>query len=90
MFRLAAMRGGADAGAFPLRCPGWSREVRCEAHPRGMAVQRREAWTEPGLQAVWHLYLRVDFVLVHTNETRTKHEYLTVATSCRDVSIHAN
>ena len=30
-------------GAFPPRRPGWSREARCEARPRGMVVPRSRA-----------------------------------------------
>jgi hypothetical protein len=30
-----------DARAFPPRHPGWSREARGDARPRGMAVQGR-------------------------------------------------
>ncbi len=44
------------AGAFPLRCPGWSREAHCEVRPRGMVVPHSRVRTEPGLQAVWRLY----------------------------------
>ena len=49
---LAQARSGA-AEAFPPRRPGWSREARSNARPRGMAVPLRKRWTEPGLQAVW-------------------------------------
>ena len=32
-------------GAFPPRSPGWSREARCKARPRGMVVPHsRETW----------------------------------------------
>ena len=53
----AGGRETVDAGAFPPCRPGWSREVRCETHRRGMvvAVLRKRCRTEPGLQAVWHL-----------------------------------
>ncbi len=49
-----------DARAFPPRHPGWSREARSDARPRGMAVQglREQFRTEPGLQTVWHSYRR--------------------------------
>jgi len=32
---------------------GWLLEARGNARPRRMVIQRRKAWTKPGLQAVW-------------------------------------
>jgi len=55
--------GGASAAArgVPPRCPGWSREARRKARPRGMVVPSAGfavgGRTEPGLQAVWHVFL---------------------------------
>lgn len=44
----------AQAGAFPPRPPGWPREARGDAGPRGMVVHGLRAKTEPGLQATRH------------------------------------
>jgi hypothetical protein len=52
--RSGAKSHAEDAGTFPSRRPGWSREARSDARPRGMVVPGRKVWTEPGLQAVWH------------------------------------
>ncbi len=56
--------GSWSAGTFPSRRPGWSREARSDARPRGMAVPCPfapcgRARTEPGLQAVWQRLSRV-------------------------------
>jgi len=50
-----------DAGAIPPCRPGWSREARSNARPRGMAVLPGNGRTEPGLQAVWQLPRRAHF-----------------------------
>src|ERR1700753_3885458 len=43
---------GTARNPFPDSRPGRSREVRSNAHPRGMAIYPRKRWTEPGLQAI--------------------------------------
>jgi hypothetical protein len=50
---MSRLKPAMIAGTFPSRRPGWSREAHREMRPRGMAVQPRKGWTEPGLQAVW-------------------------------------
>ncbi len=43
---------GMACDPFPDRRPGRSREAFGNERPRGMAIQPRKRWTEPGLQAV--------------------------------------
>jgi len=44
---------GVADGLFPARHPGRRREASGNGRPRGMIIQFREEWTEPGLQALW-------------------------------------
>ena len=94
-----------DAGAFPPRRPGWSREARREARPRGMAVPaaRLDRTRLTGRLAPFDMSLECHTVAQAADGTKHEHRLSTTLAHawshcvephaenpCRGVQVEAN